>query len=91
MSECIKFPLLSTADLANNDVFDRHWTTIYRWTRGQTKSLIFPAHDAVVAGERVWDVDTIRVWADERKLPIDEAAIERIRQSQVGVSVPATD
>lgn len=84
MSECLKLPLLSVADLANNGVFDRHFTTVFRWGAGTTPSMAFPEPDAYLSGEPRWLEDTIRVWADAHDLVIDEAALDRIRAYQVG-------
>lgn len=82
----ICLPLLRVADMANENLFDRHWTTLYRWQSGKTPSMAFPPPDAYLSGEPVWMEDTIRVWADAHDLVIDEDALDRIRANQVGGS-----
>lgn len=78
----ICLPLLRVSDLANERVFDRHFTTVYRWAAGTTPSMRLPKPDAVLGGEPVWQEDTIREWAEEHKLSVNDIALDNIRRSQ---------
>lgn len=77
MSVCA--PFLSAAMLAEGRVFDRHFTTVYRWA----KSGRFPEPDLSIGGTAFWMEATIRDWAAERKLTIDEDAFTQICRSQL--------
>lgn len=72
-------PFLSAAMLAEGGIFDRHYTTVYKWAASGK----LPAPDLVLSGKPHWAVATIRVWAAGHRLRVDEDALARICDEQL--------
>jgi predicted DNA-binding transcriptional regulator AlpA len=72
-------PFLSASMMAESQLFDRHFTTVFRWVKAGK----LPVPDLVVGGRELWAETTIREWAADRKLILNEDALEAVRASQL--------
>lgn len=79
MTDCLPLPALTLGQIT--EIFpDVHPVTVARWRNTQGKNRL-PDPDYVPAGNQkrsLWAVDTILVWASERGMKWDEAALRRI-------------
>jgi hypothetical protein len=72
-------PFLTVSMMAESNLFDRHFTTLWRWAASGK----FPVPDLVVGGRELWAETTIREWAASRKLTLNEDALDAVRASQL--------
>lgn len=61
---------------------DKHPITVYRWNGAKGGKNRLPDPDLTVGNVSLWSVDTIRAWAEARKLVLDSDVLDRICQSQ---------
>lgn len=76
--DCLPLPALTLGQIA--ELFPVHSVTVARW-RSTTGKNRLPDPDFVPANNQkraLWAVDTILVWALERGMKIDDAALSRI-------------
>ena len=76
--DCLPIPALTLGQIAS--LLNVHYVTVCRWREPDAKNAL-PDPDFVPAGNQkraLWAVDTILVWASERGMSWDEAALRRI-------------